>query len=104
MAIRKTPEKRAPAWTKKVNPQAFSSIGAGTRQEVMIHVYWSARGDARDAREGGRGHLMQRDKVTADLGLDAAPVPGFTEAEMQTITSAAKIAAIKCLRARARRK
>lgn len=47
---------------------------------------------------------MQRDKVTADLGLDAAPVPGFTEAEMQMITSAAKIAAIKCLRARARRK
>lgn len=40
----------------------------------------------------------------ADLGLDAAPVPGFTEAEMQMITSAAKIAAIKCLRARARRK
>lgn len=92
--------KRDPAWTKTVNLQAFSSIGSGLPQEVMIHVYWSARGDARDAREGGRGHLMQRDKVTADLGLDLAPDPGFTEAEMQTITYAAKTAAIKCLRLR----
>ncbi len=99
-AKRKTTTKRAPAWTKTVNPQAFASIGSGLPQEVMIHVYWSARGDARDARDGGRGHLMQRDKVTADLGLDQAPDPGFTGAEMQAITFAAKIAAIKCLRLR----
>lgn len=67
------------------------------RDEVMIHVYWSASGDARDAREGGRGHLLQRDKVIASLGLDAAPDPGFTPAEMQLIASAAKLEAVRCL-------
>ncbi len=96
-----TTTKRAPAWTKTVNPKAFASLDAarGT-EEVMIHVYWSALGDARDKREGGHGHRMQRDKATASLGLDCAPVPGFTEAEMQSITFAAKMAAIKCLRLR----
>lgn len=96
-----TKKKRAPAWTKQVNPKAFASLdGARGQEEVMIHVYWSAMGDARDARDGGRGHLMQRDKVTACLGLDRAPVPGFTEDEMQRIAFAAKMAAIKCLRLR----
>jgi len=66
----------------------------------MLHVYWSALGDARDVREGDQGHRMQRDKVTASLGLDRAPDPGFTEAEMQDITFAAKMAALKCLRVR----
>jgi hypothetical protein len=96
--------KRAPAWTKTVNPNAFASCDAGGRQETMIHVYWSALGDARDAREGNNGHRMQRDKVSASLGLDSAPDPGFTPDEMQTITRAAKMAALKCLRERARRK
>lgn len=72
-AKRKTTTKRAPAWTKTVNPDAFASLDAarGT-EEVMIHVYWSALGDARDKREGGHGHRMQRDKATANLGLDCS--------------------------------
>lgn len=92
--------KRVPAWTRKVNPHAFASLDAGGDQETMIHVYWSALGDARDLREGGRGHLMQRDRVSASLGLDCAPDPGFTNDEMQSITFAAKMAALKCLRQR----
>lgn len=55
--------KRAPARTTKVNPQAFSSIDSETHQGVMVHVYRSAYGDERDAREGSRGHLMQRGKT-----------------------------------------
>lgn len=101
---RKPTTKRVPAWTKTVNRDAFSSLDAARGpEEVMVHVYWSALGDARDKREGGHGHRMQRDKVTASLGLDRAPDPGFTEAEMQSITFAAKMAAIKCLRLRRRR-
>ena len=96
--------KRAPAWTKTVNPKAFASLDAGpAHEETMIHVYWSALGDARDRREGGLGHRMQRDRVTASLGLDHAPDPGFTEAEMQSIAYAAKMAALKCLRLRSKR-
>lgn len=99
----KTKTKRAPAWTKTINPRAFSSLDAGPpHAETMIHVYWSGYRDARDARDGGRGHLMQRDKVVANLGLDEAVEPGFTEAEMQTIAYAAKMAALKCLTARRR--
>lgn len=95
--------KRPPAWTKTVNPQSFASCDANGGQETMIHVYWSALGDARDAREGNNGHRMQRDRVSASLGLDRAPDPGFTPDEMQTIARAAKMAAIKCLGERARR-
>ena len=102
-AKRKTATKRTPAWTKTVNPKAFASLDAGgLREETMIHVYWSGYGDARDDRDGGMGHRMQRDKVTASLGLDRCPDPGFTEAEMQSIAYAAKMAALKCLRARGR--
>lgn len=68
----------------------------------MIHVYWSAMGDVRDAREGGNGHRMMRDKVSASLGIEQVPDPGFTAEEMQAITYAAKIAALKCLRLRKR--
>jgi hypothetical protein len=100
---RKTAKKRAPSWIEQVNPQAFASLDAGgTHEETMIHVYWSGYRDARDIREGGMGHRMQRDKVTASLGLDRCPDPGFTPDEMQTIARAAKFAAIKCLTARAR--
>lgn len=103
-AKRKTTTKRAPAWTKTVNPKAFASLDAGgLHEETMIHVYWSGYRDARDERDGGMGHRMQRDKVTASLGLDRCPVPGFTEDEMQSIAYAAKMAALKCLTARARR-
>lgn len=100
-AIKKKPGRRDPAWIKQVNPKAFASLDAARpREEAMIHVYWSGLGDARDARDGGRGHLMQRDKVTANLGLDRAPDPGFTDNEMQQIAFAAKMAALKCLRLR----
>lgn len=82
---------------------AFASLDAGPAHvETMIHVYWTGRGDARDARDGGAGHRMQRDKITASLGIDAPVEPGFTEPEMQSIAYAAKIAALKCLRARRR--
>lgn len=97
--IKKPDPVELPWWTT-VNPKAFASHDAGGGQETMIHVYWSALGDARDLREGGRGHLMQRDRVSASLGLDCAPDPGFTSDEMQTITRAAKMAALKCLRMR----
>lgn len=93
-----------PAWIQDVSPRAFASLDAGGSQETMIHVYWSALGDARDAREGGHGHRMQRDKIGVSLGLDAAPEPGFTPVEMQEIAFAAKMAALKCLRGRRRRK
>lgn len=100
-AKRKTSVKRAPAWTKTVNPKAFASLDAGPAHvESMIHVYWSGYGDARDARDGGVGHRMMRDKVTASLGFDQAIEPGFSEEEMQTIAYAAKMAALKCIRTR----
>jgi hypothetical protein len=95
--------KPPPAWIKNVNPKAFASCDANGGQETMIHVYWSALGDARDVREGGNGHRMQRDRVSASLGLDRTPEPGFTPDEMQSITRAAKMAALKCLRERSRR-
>lgn len=83
-----------------VEARIFSNYGpVRGAQEVMLHVYWSAVNDARDE---GHGHLMQRDKVCADLGLDAVPDPPFTNEEMQSIMFAAKIAAIKCLRLRKR--
>lgn len=63
---------------------------ADKRQEVMLHVYWSALNDKDD---DGRGHLVQRDRVTADLGLDVVPDPPFTPDEMQKIMFAAKFAA-----------
>jgi hypothetical protein len=95
--------KRAPAWTKTINPKAFASLDAAGGKETMIAVYWSGYGDARDARDGGMGHRMQRDKVIASLGLDRCPDPGFTPEEMQSIAYAAKMAALKCLRLRGRR-
>lgn len=75
----------------------FASLGPGNRQECMIHVSWSGLGDAGD---DGRGHLVMRGRVTADLGLDDVPTPPFSPEEMQDITRAAKMAALKCLRDR----
>jgi hypothetical protein len=66
-------------------------------EECMIHVAWSGLHDRGD---DGRGHLVQRGKVTADLGLDHVPDPPFTNEEMQEITRAAKFEALKCLRRR----
>lgn len=79
---------------------AFASLSGDQRrggEECLIHVYWTGH-----TRGGGEsGHLVQRGKVSADLGLDAIPSPPFTGEEMQSITRAAKMAAIRCLRKRA---
>ena len=104
MPVKRKPpqEKRTPAWTKTVGPKAFASLDAGpSHVETMIHVYWSGYRDARDARDGNKGHLMQRDKITANLGFDQAIEPGFSPDEIQAIAYAAKMAALKCLRERA---
>jgi hypothetical protein len=77
-------------------PSKTNSHQRGT-QETLIHVYWTGINDSDDK---GKGHLAQRGKVSADLGLEAVPVPGFTSEEMQQITFAAKMAAIKCLQDR----
>ena len=66
-------------------------------QECLIHVYWSGLNDPGDK---GKGHLLQRNKVMVDLGLDRAPSPSFTNQEMQQIAFAAKMAALKCLQDR----
>jgi hypothetical protein len=65
--------------------------------KCLLHVYWTGLHDPADP---GQGHLLQRGKVSADLGLDAVPNPPFTNEEMQQIMFAAKMQAIKCLRAR----
>jgi len=64
------------------------------REECLIGVFWTALNDPED---DGRGHNRFRGLVTADLGLDEAPRPGFTNEEMQLITRAAKFQAVKCL-------
>lgn len=61
--------------------------------EVLLHVYWTTNA-------GGHNHLELQNKVSADLGLDAAPSPPFTREEMEVIMFSAKMAAIKCLRKR----
>jgi hypothetical protein len=75
--------------------------GPSYAEECLIHVYWSGLRDRKGLTEGD-SHLIQRGKVSADLGLEGIPDPPFTSAEMQEITFAAKIQALKCLRARKR--
>lgn len=84
---------------KKLADAFASASGVGHREECLIHVYWTGLWDPNDP---GRGHLLHRGEVSADLGLDAVPVPPFTDEEMQLITFAAKMQALKCLRARKR--
>jgi len=83
-----------------VKRRVFSSLAAGPSgrrdPEYMIHVAWSA---AFDPGDEGRGHLVRRGEVTANLGIDEAIAP-FTNEEMQDITFAAKMAALQCLRKR----
>ena len=84
--------------------RAFSSLAAGPGgrgPECMIRVSWSA---AFDKNDDGDGPLLRRGEVTADLGLDSPPEPCFTDREMQDITFAAKMAALKCLRQRKKAK
>jgi len=107
---RTRPPRRPPQKTaveKLVERGAFASLSGPSgdkREECMIVVAWTGLNDARDKREGGHGHLMMRDRVMADLGLEAVPVPGFTNEEMQLITFAAKMQALKCLTARKTRR
>ena len=103
VAKRKVTKKLPNDLDRVASSKAFASLAAGpSHVETMLHIYWSGYNDSRDVRDGSKGHLMQRDKVTANLGLDCAVEPGFTEAEMQLIAYAAKIAALKCLTARKR--
>ena len=73
------------------------------REECLIGVFWTALNDPDDK---GRGHNHFRGMTTADLALDQAPRPGFTNEEMQCICRAAKFEAQKCLilRKKARQK
>lgn len=71
------------------------------RHEVMLHVYWSCLDVFSRAKDNS--HLIQRGKVTADLGLDKIPDPPFTNDEMQAIMFAAKMEAIRMLSLRVKR-
>ena len=81
---------------KKPSP---SEMGGYTGEECLIHVYWTARMPG-----GGMSHHVMRGRVSADLGLVRVPDPPFTNEEMQAITFAAKMAALKCLSHRKRQK
>lgn len=58
-------------------------------EEFLIRVSWSCTPD----------HKIMRGMVTADVGLPP-PSPPLTNAEMQDVTFAAKMAVIKALRLR----
>lgn len=68
--------------------------------EFMLTVYWSGLNDGDD---DGRGHLMQRGRVTADMGLENFPDPPPTAEEMREVMFAAKMAMLKVLRKRKRK-
>ena len=68
--------------------------------EVMLRVSWSVLNHA-----DGQPQHTRRGEVMLDLGLEAAPSPDLTSAEMQEVAFAAKIAALKALaKRRARRR
>jgi hypothetical protein len=58
-------------------------------EEFILRVAWSSTPN----------HLIRRGEVMADVGLPP-PDPPLTDAEMQQITFAAKMEALKCLRRR----
>jgi len=99
---RKTAEKRAPAWTKMIKPEAFASLGTGRGPECMIRVMWSGYDPNAEWSKDENSHLVRRGEVIADLGMPP-PDPPFTDDEMQRIAFAAKGAAIKCIMARKNR-
>lgn len=81
-------------------PGAFKNLGpVKGAVEYMLRVGWTGVNDPGD---DGRGHLVMRDMVTVDLGIDPDDKrkPPFTRGEMQSIAFAAKMAALKCLFAR----
>lgn len=57
--------------------------------EFMLRVSWSSLPD----------HLTRRGEVMADVGCPP-PDPPLSDAEMQSVAFAAKMAIVKCLRAR----
>lgn len=65
--------------------------------EVLLHVYWTTNA-------GGNNHFNMLNKVSADLGLTEPPSPPFTREEMEKIMFAAKMAALKCVYARKRKR
>ena len=104
-AAKKRPKKTAEQrhleqWGLTGNP--FKNLGPvrGVK-EFMLHVYWSGLDDGGD---DGRGHLIRRGAVTADVGLENFPNPPPTDAEMQQVMFAAKMALLKILRQRKRRR
>lgn len=81
-----------------VRPKSVTTVESAAAlrpEEVLIHVYWTGL-VGRDDSEGG--HRLQRGKVSADLGF--VPKPPLSDAEMQEITHAAKMQAIRCVRKR----
>jgi len=104
------PAKRAPEEREHPNltrmrelkeKRVFSSLTQGPSgervPEYILRVSWSA---AFDPMDDGRGHLVRRGEVTANLGIEGVLDPPFTNREMQDITFAAKMAVAKCLRLR----
>ena len=96
----KKPDVVAKQYGFRENP--FKSLaGLSVGKEFLLHVYWSGLDDGGD---DGRGHLIQRGKVTADMGLENFPAPPPTAEEMQQVMFAAKMALLKILRTRKRAK
>jgi len=99
-AVRRRPAANMQQYGLRKNP--FKSLtGLQVGKEFLLHVYWSGLDDGGD---DGRGHLMQRGKVTCDMGLENFPDPPPTDDEMQKVTFAAKMAMAKVLRERKRAK
>jgi hypothetical protein len=61
--------------------------------EFIIHVFWSK----------SPNHTLRQGEVMADVGCEP-PDPPLTNAEMQEVTRQAKLAVLKALRARKKKK
>lgn len=84
-------------WVYKADNHILAKLVhvGSTKPEVILRVAWSCLG-----HPDGQGHMTWRGMVLADLALDK--IPDFTDAEMQRITRAAKLEAMKVLRDRKR--
>ncbi len=63
--------------------------------ECMLRVSW-----ATNKHTDGQPNHTRRGEVTRDLGLEFHPGDDLTLDDMQAVAFAAKMAALKCLRAR----
>ena len=63
--------------------------------EFMLRVSWATNKHPDD-----QPHHTRRGEVMLDLGLEFHPGDDLTSDEMQAVAFAAKMAALKCLRAR----